>query len=264
MVVRPLDQFGSMGLALSSMTQLKPIQRVSLSDSVFEQLRDQIMSGEMIPGTALPAERKLCAILGVNRQAIREALKRLEQSRLISIQQGDVTRVLDFRRRGSFELLTPLLMRPNGNIDAKTARSVVEMRSALGPDIMRLCAKRAPADIRARMSELAESMTEAKDDVGELQLLSKEFWELAVEGCDNVAYRFALNTLTETYNKIFDVLTRALEDELTDVVAYRAIAAAIQTSDTGEAEQRTRALLQKGAQGLLELIDTLEKFGEES
>lgn len=56
---------------------LKPVRKQSLSDAVFTQLRDQIVSGALAPGEPLPAERLLCEALGVNRGSVREALRRL-------------------------------------------------------------------------------------------------------------------------------------------------------------------------------------------
>ena len=55
---------------------------------MYEQLRDHIVSGDVAPGASLPSERVLSERLGVNRAAIREGLKRLEQAGLVAIQQG--------------------------------------------------------------------------------------------------------------------------------------------------------------------------------
>ena len=92
----------------------KPVEKKSLADAVFEQLRDQIVSGRMEPGEALPAERVLSEQLDVNRGAVREALKRLEQARLISIRHGGATRVLDYRTNAGTDLLAELLIDANG------------------------------------------------------------------------------------------------------------------------------------------------------
>ena len=92
----------------------KPVEKKSLADAVFEQLREEIVTGRMEPGEALPAERMLSDMLGVNRGAVREALKRLEQARLVTIQQGGSTRVLDFKETAGTDLLAALLMRTDG------------------------------------------------------------------------------------------------------------------------------------------------------
>ena len=77
------------------MVSFEVVERRSLSEAVFEQLRGGILTGELEAGSSLPAERELAVELGVNRSAVREALKRLQQLRLVAIRQGESTRVLD-------------------------------------------------------------------------------------------------------------------------------------------------------------------------
>ena len=96
------------------MTALRPVRKQSLSDAVFEQLRDQIVSGAMVPGAALPAERVLCEALGVNRGSVREALKRLQQSRLVSVRHGGTSHVLDYRASAGLDLLADLIVTAAG------------------------------------------------------------------------------------------------------------------------------------------------------
>ncbi len=55
---------------------------VSLADQVYEVLETDILSGKYSRGDLL-TENKLCEILGVSRTPIREALRRLEQEKLI-------------------------------------------------------------------------------------------------------------------------------------------------------------------------------------
>ena len=47
-------------------------------------------------------------------------------------------------------------------------------------------------------------------------------------------------TLSETYGKIFGVLTNALSGELSDFASHHAVANAIQTGDTALAEEPRR------------------------
>ena len=232
---------------------LKPIERRSLSDEVFEQLKNQILSGGFHPGSRLPPERKLADALRVNRGALREALKRLEQARLVSIQHGGATRVADFMKTGGLDLLTALLWR-DGQLKTKVARSIVEMRSVLAPDIARLAAGRASGEAKEHLLSVAEQMAQTSD-VQERQLLAVEFWSWAVEASDNVAYRLCYNTLQKTYARFFDLLTPVLKEELDHVDGYRAIAEAVAAGDSKKAETEARALIQKGAEPMLALFE---------
>ena len=237
----------------------EPVKKKSLSDAVFEQLRDQIVSGQLEPGSPLPAERALSAKLEVNRGAVREALKRLEQARLIAVQHGGATRVLDYRQTAGTDLLAELLMRPDGTIDTKVARSVMEMRSAIAADIARLCARRGRTEVVEALRGVLERMAEAGDDVHRLSELDLEFWSTLLEGADNVAYRLAFNSLRETYDKFRGILAGYLADELSDLQARRDIVEAVRKGHEIDAESHARNLMTMGENLIANLMDSLER-----
>src|SRR3954452_20162184 len=148
--------------------RLEPVQRRSLPDAVFEQLTAEIVAGRVPPGETLPPERALTEQLGVNRQAVREALQRMSSLGLIDIRHGEATRVRDFRSSASPELLTWLIVRPDGSIDAAVVRSVFELRATVGADAARLCASRAVPDVVTSLSTVVDDMAnaaQANDDV---------------------------------------------------------------------------------------------------
>lgn len=236
---------------------LKPVRRQSLSDAVFAQLREQIVSGDLQAGATLPAERALCEALGVNRGAVREALKRLAQARLVAVQHGGASRVLDFRASAGLELLPDLLLTDDGGFDPAVVRSVVEMRSALAPDIARLAAERGAAALAGTLDGIVERMSAAAGDLPELQGLAMRFWSALVDGTDNVAYRLAYNSLRDTYEKCMELLTGVLADELADEKRYRAIASAVRRGDGAGAERLARALTQRGERRLLDAVAAL-------
>ncbi len=67
---------------------LKPIPRRSLTNIVSAKLAASILDGSLEPGSQLPSERELMAIMEVSRSTIREALRSLEQSTLIESRPG--------------------------------------------------------------------------------------------------------------------------------------------------------------------------------
>lgn len=71
--------------------------RALVSDQVFRRLCDDIVAGVYVPGEKLPTQRALAADLGVNMASVREAVKRLEQLRLVEVRHGDAMRVRDWR-----------------------------------------------------------------------------------------------------------------------------------------------------------------------
>ena len=213
--------------------------RQPLSSVVFDQLLDRIVAGGFRAGEALPSERQLTAELGVSRTAVREALARLAQLRLIQIRHGGETRILDFRATAGLDLL-PSLLRRNGRISAEVARSGFEMRVALGPDMARLAAERRDEHALDELDRILAEMTAAADELGTLQQLSLAFWTVVSTSSGNIAYQLAFNTLRESI-KDLPGLAQAQAAELRDLRGYRAIAEAMRKRDGAAAMRAARA-----------------------
>src|SRR5712691_608901 len=114
-----------------------PLSRTSVPDQVFALLREAILSGRYRPGERLPPQRALAAEFGVNMASVREALKRLEQLRLVDVRHGDATRVLDWRHSGGLEALVR-----GGRMDGELVRDLFEARRLLLVEAARLAADR--------------------------------------------------------------------------------------------------------------------------
>jgi len=63
---------------------------------IFEQVRRQIISGEILPGFRLPPERKLAESLGVNRTTVLNAYRELKAEGLVGSRVGQGTIVLSY------------------------------------------------------------------------------------------------------------------------------------------------------------------------
>ena len=236
----------------------KPVRTKSLADAVFDDLRDRILRGEIGPGDTLPAERRLADKLDVNRGAVREALKRLEQARLISIRHGGSTKVLDFRQTAGTDLLSSLLVDDEGRLDLQVARSVVEMRSALAPSIARLCARRGKGVVKT-LEPIVDEMEEAGDDLERLQLASLEFWGALVSASGNIAYELAFNSLRESYAHFAHLLTSAMAEEFAAIADYRALGEAIADGDEEEASRCAARIVHRGESALTAVLDRLQE-----
>src|SRR6266536_5434235 len=68
--------------------KLEPKAEAPLYKQLFEQIAEQIRSGQLARGTRLPATRELAGLLGLNRTTISAAYEILESEGLISGQVG--------------------------------------------------------------------------------------------------------------------------------------------------------------------------------
>jgi GntR family transcriptional regulator, transcriptional repressor for pyruvate dehydrogenase complex len=209
----------------------------SVSGRVYEHLRTQILAG----AETLPSERRLAEELGASRHAVREALKRLQQSGLVRISHGGATRVRDWRRHGGLELLLELDDLPAG-LDVE--RAVMEMRASVGADAARRAATRADGVQRAEIEARAE-MLAAETGLDARNTLYEAFWDLIIDASDNLAYRLALNTLASGRQLVVDA--RRIGPELADDDAIRRLARAIAAGEEEAALTLARALLERSA-----------------
>jgi GntR family transcriptional repressor for pyruvate dehydrogenase complex len=170
--------------------------------------------------------------------------------------------VLDYRHSAGLDLLSRLLISPTGEPDLLVARSIMEMRAALAPDIARLCALRANAELRRQLHDIVEDMRAAgPEQLDRLQVLSLELWELLVTGADNIAYRLAFNTLRQTYEQIRGALVIALAGELRAIDECARLVAAIDARDGELAWRNAAAIVQHGTHGVMAAIELFAAAG---
>ena len=239
---------------------LSRVDRRSVPDEVFDQLLADILTGELAPGSALPAERQLAEVLGVSRPAVREALQRLAQAGLIHVRQGDATTVRDFRRTAGPELLPRMLLR-DGAPDLELVRDVLETRLALVPDVARRCAARRTPDDLDRMEDAVASMRDHTGDLAALQRLAHELSTALVDGSHNLVYRLLFNALEAAYLPAMEVLTEVMAAEVSEVDGYAALTAAIADQDGARAAAVARRLIGLGTRDALAALDALRSGG---
>ncbi|MEY4511412.1 MAG: hypothetical protein RLZZ450_3534 [Pseudomonadota bacterium] len=220
---------------------LQAVQSRGLVEQVFSQLASGIMSGAYEVGTHLPSERALAETLQVNRQVVREASRRLAQMGLVQVLHGDGTRVLDFRAHGGLDLLA-LMMEQAGS--RKTSLSywipILEMRSALAPDVVRHCAKRAKPRVRDQLLQVADEMSRTQTDAT-LYKLENQFWDLVHEGAEHIVYQLTYNSFKRCASLIQEQSHAWVANEVRHSGFYMPLARAIAEGDADRAEQEVRS-----------------------
>ena len=67
-----------------------PPQKKRLSEDIYAQIKEAILSGAYKPGQRLPTEKLFCENFQVGRAVVREALRQLENSGLIYVRPGSM------------------------------------------------------------------------------------------------------------------------------------------------------------------------------
>ncbi|HEX9765461.1 MAG TPA: GntR family transcriptional regulator [Nitriliruptorales bacterium] len=235
---------------------LFPVSRTSLTDEVFGQLAGGILSGDLVIGEALPSERALADALGVSRPAVREALQRLAQARLVAIRQGGSTTVKDWPAAAGLDLLPHLLV-AGDSLDPSVVESIVEVRQLVGPLVARHAAERCDDEDVEALSDSVGELAVADDDSSR-QRIALSFWDRVVVAADSIALRLMFNALRDAYEPLLDATGPLLHDEVTDVDGYRAVVTALADRDGQAAEAAAARLLARGSKATQAFLARLE------
>jgi len=238
---------------------LQPVSRRSVPDEVFDQVLGEVVSGALGPGDALPSERRLADVLGVSRPAVREALQRMAQTRLVEVRHGGATTVRDFHRYAGLDLLPSLLVH-GGSIDVPVVRSVVEARLLIGPGVAALAAERRNEEHVAQLTATVTAYAATHDPV-ERQRHTLAYWDLVVDAADSITFRLLFNSLSAAYEPALPVLASVIGAG-ESAGAYRVLTAALKEGDPDTARAAAERVLRPSTDALLAALNTLDPSRE--
>ncbi|MCS4277744.1 DNA-binding GntR family transcriptional regulator [Mycetocola sp. BIGb0189] len=223
----------------------------SLSERVFERIRDRIIDGTLAPGERL-RERELATELEVSRVPVREALPRLLDAGYIAAGPGRGTVVRDFDRAEVIELFDV-----RAHLDVLAAESAAR-NVAAGADTTALAAALAAVTARATSdgarsdSARAEvSRTEASDGAtAAAAVLHAEIVKLA----DNSLLTRLLRPVLDMDRRLAAHAYREDHDEAVD--EHRSLAGAILRGRPEAAAGFARAHVAEARQRVLDALNT--------
>ena len=234
-----------------------PARLSNLADSIFEDLRTKILRGELQPGERLMGERELAMDYGTNRNTLREAVRKLEQARLVTVRHGRGVTVCNYRRTGTLELLSPYLKAgPDGTEAARVVADILEPRVLLLEHATRMAARQADPEDVQRLRELSVLLINAFNgrDAAVVAQGSQRWLDALVDATHSVAIRWIANPFLEALRQTLErvpalwVLESSFPDHLREVVE------AVATGDEEGAAVSTRGYYKKVDAHLLTLL----------
>lgn len=231
---------------------LKPVERQRVADEIARQLRALILTGQVRPGSKLPAERELARTLGVNRASLREALKRLEHQGLVRIRQGDGTRVENFMETAGLELVAHLLPLAAQQGYPEIIRDALEMRRLVAREIARLAAARRDAADLDRLRELAARAAEpGLVDVDVFQL-DFDFYIALIAAAKNRVIGLLVNTVRAAVVQYTPLLVPVIVSPAMVCEHHRRLLALLEAGDADAAAAEVDGYMARGAAHVLE------------
>jgi len=142
------------------MTLFNKVKNTKVYETVINELREKIVSGQLGPGDYLPTERELAEMMGVSRASVREALKVLEFMGLIESKPKGGTNISSV----SPEILIDKLNALDLSSSDCPLLDLIELREALEPTIVRLAVERATEEEIAELKNNLKGLEDNHDE----------------------------------------------------------------------------------------------------
>jgi len=202
---------------------------------VVESLRSAIMNGDLEPGQRL-VEKDLCAMLGVSRPSVREALRELETEGLIS----------SIPNRG------PVVTQ----LTAADALSIYQVRGALEALAAKLFAQNAT---QAEMDELVAATTVLETTyhagvVADIVVAKGKFYEVLFRGSGNKTISEVLRTMNARITRLRTVCLSSPERRQVSIREILEIVKALQARDEKLASEASRRHVENAARTALSAL----------
>jgi GntR family transcriptional repressor for pyruvate dehydrogenase complex len=200
-----------------------------LHNKVIRELLGRVHSGQYGVGCKLPAERTLCAELGISRGTVREAMSNLASLGVIDIRHGSGAYVCQIQRESIPSSLLPQDFNDVTISDILIARKAIEMAA------VELVCKRITAASIKELRRLIECMETSLDNLPLFLKHDMDFHYAIIRAAGNRPLEMAFAAIYE-YHKYSMVFTsRHPSDEETAMAYHRRMLDAIERKDVADA-----------------------------
>ena len=199
-----------------------------------------ILDGTYPPGSTLPGERDLAALLGVTRPTLREALQRLERDGWLAINQGKPTRVNDFWRDGGLNVLSGLV-RYGRQLPPGFITHLLQVRLDMAPTYTRQAVERSAAQV----AECLAGHTHLDDTPEAYAAFDWHLHRTLTIASGNPIYTLMLNGFAGFYEQIARLYFARPEARAASRAFYAHLLAAAQRGDGPTAEEIARSVMRQ-------------------
>lgn len=231
-----------------------------LSESIAKRLRDEILGERYRPGERLPSERDLAARLDANRGSVREALKKLEQQRLIEIRPGGGARVIPVEK-ASLDILEDLLV-VDGAPDPILTAQCLDVLELLLTGAVRFAVERGTDEELARARELLRIMWDRKTDEETYLTALGELTQLIHSASRNLVLQLVRNGIRSLFERRSELAQLRLPRTRIGAIS-KMLEKALAERDAASAQEAARQLVRANRERLLKSIEA-ERAGMKS
>jgi GntR family transcriptional regulator, transcriptional repressor for pyruvate dehydrogenase complex len=223
---------------------MKTLNRPKLSDMVCESLIQYVLDESLKPGDKLPSENELTQRLGIGRTSVREGIKQLEASGLLTGRQGfgitineiGIEDILDINKK--FSMAKFLVLTKREILDLMSFRILLEVEACT------LAAQRITSEDLRILNKLLKKMNESEMEPYSFIDYDMQFHKQIVLASGNTIYPKIFNIIDDLFWKQ-QTITSTLPGAKHKAIEYhRNIYAALEINDSDHAANLMRTHLE--------------------
>ena len=208
-----------------------PVKSGKISELIVQQIKDAIIRGTMKVGDKLPPERELVNQFQASRISVREALKGLEASGLLTIKPGSGVFVTQVDSKPISKSLSSIL-----RIQKASISELTEARIIFEPGVARLASERITREDLLKLEKNIQEASTIVNSNSPSSALNIQFHSLIAESTYNPVITLTMKTffdvLKEMTLEIRDNLQKRIETSRQAVIYHKKILKTLQERDS--------------------------------
>ena len=213
------------------MNPFRPIKNKRISERIAQQVKNAILRGTMKPGDRLPPERELVDQFQASRISIREALKSLETSGLLTIKPGSGIFVAEVNSKPISDSLSSILRMQRISI-----KELTEARIMLEPYIGKFATEKITGDDLGKLEKNIQETSKIVKSNHPSPAQNIEFHSLIAAATKNQVIALTMKTLLDVVKEmtleITDHLPKRIEISRQAVAYHKKILKALRERDS--------------------------------
>lgn len=223
----------------------------SLTETIIEELKISILSGEYEVGEKLPTLRELAELYNVSRSVINAVVVDLETNGYIKIVPTKWIEVADWKNEGNLSILADQVA--FGLLDLSQLKDLLEARKLLEIECVRKACASATKEQLGRLRALVIE-EETEDDPKKRAQYDLQFHYSICKLSGNMVYGFVMKAFEDSSAPLVELFYKDPEVYGFVLEKHRCIADAITGKDETEAETQMRLLLEHGETIIEEIL----------
>lgn len=216
---------------------LKAVNKTKLHEQIVDQIQALIDNGRLKHGDQLPPERELATIFKVSRHSVREAIRILEQKRVLKSRPGSGTYIILEDESAVVEFLATAINKEKNTLD-----EIFQFRELLEPQIASLAAQNATREDRQTLEDILErQIIEREKDAS--QRLDQQFHLALAKATGNAVLLEIVKLLGHIFSKSRQPYSQSVPRRKLSIQGHQEIVRAIQQKKPEAARESMAAHL---------------------